>query len=172
VELHDFMLMHSSEEECVRLREKWRVERELRENSSDPNLGGINKISEKGVTKVMNATTGWLEQRIENGLAELDAQRSESQRVEREREKERIRNANNSLRLALGESFLKNAGVSIANGVAAFKCGEEHCTVHMDAVTKQFLLNGKPVVANVAGGLDEKITASLIALADAKRVSQ
>lgn len=146
--------MHSDESECDRLRTAWRLEGELKEA----------KVEEPK----LKVTSSWLEDRISRELMTLDEQRESAAKQERSRIQSRILESNEILRKQIGERFIKNAQVEIADGQATFVFRGESYVVTQDYASRAFLLNDQPVQGS-AGDLGEKLIFTLTQLEDRKR---
>ncbi len=153
------LLMHSDNPD--ELRSKWSQELVV-----GPELGGT--ISHSEATKMST----YLENRVDIQLESIADARAEALRKERESAAKRISIANSNLRTSLNEGFIRDAGITVADGKATFTFRGSLMTVTHDAQNSCFLLNGQKLV-ECPGTVSDRLVATLTALEDRKRqVSQ
>jgi hypothetical protein len=156
VDVKAMLLMHSDDKECERLRAAWKLESELK----DPNTGGINKISEKGATKMQLATTGYLESRVETELDVLKEKRRQAAVDAAKKAADKVKDDTRTLRTALGEDFIRNANVLVQNAEARFVFKSKEYVL-TNTKENGFKLNDQKL-ADAPGTVADRIVATLV----------
>jgi hypothetical protein len=154
IHTREMILQQSPENEADELRRKW---------LEQPLLRTRPRVAIKG--EDMHAiSTGFLESRVEAELSTLREQRRKAAEVEVERQKSAVTTANSTLRLALGEDFIRNAGICVRDGKAEFMFRDKPYTLINDK-ERGYLLNDEKLV-DAAGTVADKLIATLVRMED------